>query len=140
MHSLLRLCQHLVHNLRPRLGPSQLLLLVLALVAVGRLVEQALLVPSPPLVRPHRQPLVQHQAQPLVKALEDLVLQLLPLVKVEEVSFAFAAACKSSHSTVRSQKLLPVNRNMRTLLLAVSITDYNKTAGICGSRSVEHAY
>lgn len=89
MHSLLRLHQHLVHSLRPHLGHSQLLRLVLAqaLVVVGHLVEEALLVPSLPLVHPPRQPLVQHQAQPLVKALEGLVLQLLFLVKVEEVSF-----------------------------------------------------
>ena len=97
--------------------------------------EEALLVPSPPLVHPHRQPLAQHQPQPLVKPLEDLVLQLLLLVKVEEVSFAFAT-CISTHSVVRSQKLLPVNKNISTLLPAVSITDCNKTAGICVSRSV----
>lgn len=87
MHSLLH---HLVHQLHPRLEHSQLLPLVLLqpLVEVGRLVEATLSLPSPPSVQqPQRHPLGRPQVQPSVKTLEGLALQLLLLVREQEVSF-----------------------------------------------------
>ena len=101
------------------------------------MVEVALLVPSLPLVHPHRQPLVQHQAQPLVKALEGLVLQLLLLVKVEEVSFVSAAICIGNYTIVCSQKSLFVQQNISTLLAGVR-ADCNKTRSVVFIRQPLH--
>ena len=112
MLSLLRLHQHLVHNLQLHLGHSQLPHLVAqVLVAVGHLVGGILLVPSLPLVHPHRQLLVQHQPQPLVNPLEGLGLQLLLLVR-EEVSFCICSNLHGQYTAVDRSKLLPVHKGV----------------------------
>lgn len=117
MLSLLRLHQLLVHSLPLRLGHSQHRLLVAArpLVAAEHLVGEALSVPDLRLVHLRRQPLVQHQPQPLVRPLAGLVLQLLHLVR-EEVSFCISGSLHGQLLNGFVEKCLLVHHGVPRLL------------------------